>query len=121
MKTTVLTTLAMISLFMISLSSCSADDAPVTDCFNEAYNGTYDGSGTINGAPFSGNLIFTKLECTTAKYEAGGFTENISNLTASSSGGYTGTTSSGGDISITLNGNMINITDSNGTDFTGTK
>ncbi len=121
MKKTVLTTLAMISLFMISLSSCSADDAPVTDCFDEAYNGTYAGSGTINGAPFSGDLIFTKLECTTAKYEAGSFTENISNLTASSSGGYTGTTSSGGSISISLSGNTIDISDNSGTNFTGTK
>jgi len=98
------------------LASCKKDEddgskevAPVTSCFPDSYNGTYDGSGTLSGSPASYELTVTKLSCTTCKIDAGSVVENVKSLEESKDGGYKGKDEDGNDVSIQLAGSTLQV------------
>jgi len=112
--------ITLILFTIATLSSCKSDDAePITACFEDAYTGEYTVTGTVNNELYNGSVNFEKLSCTTAKFVAGDYTENITELEASDAGGYAGKTPNGS-ISIALDGNTIDITGS-GHNFSGEK
>ena len=113
--------ITLILFTIATLSSCNSDDTePITACFEDAYTGEYTViGGTVNSELYNGSVNFEKLSCTTAKFVAGDYTENITELEASDAGGYAGKTPNGS-ISITLDGNTIDITGS-GHNFSGEK
>ena len=96
--------------------------APVTFCLPDAINGTYVGTGTLNNVPNQNiTLVITKQSCESCKIVADStIVENVVDLTESSSGGYVGKDADNNSVSITLNGNSINVS-TDEIDFSGSK
>jgi len=111
---------------IVIASSCKKDEeettpVTVTQCFNDSYDGTYNGSGTINGTPqLSATVTLTKLSCTSCKIDAGSVVDTIVSLEESSSGGYNGKDTEGEGASVKLDGSSLQVNTSKIT-FNGSK
>ena len=110
-----------------SLTSCKKDDDTIEDqsqvisCFEESYNGTYNGSGTIDGVhSLSIVLTLTKLSCTSCKIETSTVTDTIVSLEKSDNGEYKGKDQDGNVSSLQLTGSSLQVSTGN-IDFNGTK
>lgn len=114
----------LLAVIIIGINSCKKKETTptvVTACFEETYNGTYNGTGSVNGLPYMGDLTITKTGCETAHVVTGNSTDDLSSLTVSAAGGYTGKTSTGADATLALNGNSISVTIGTTISFNGTK
>ncbi len=129
MKTT-LKQAAIISgcVLVFGAISCKKKDAitppvAVTSCFLDTYNGTYTGTGMVGGTYYNGPLTLTKLSCTSAKIiKAGSIIENITSLTASNGGGYTGVNANSESATIKVtNDTLLDITIGTTMTFSGHK
>ncbi len=128
MKTT-LKQVAIISgcLLVFGVIACKKKETitppvAVTSCLLDSYNGTYTGTGMVGGTYYNGPLTLTKLSCTSAKIEAGSVIENITSLTASSGGGYTGVNASNESATIKVtNDTLLDVTIGTTLTFSGNK
>ncbi len=115
-----LTLLLAISLF---IGSCSKkDDDPI--CFDDAYNGTYTGTLTVNQVQSPAIVKVTKKGCYDAQIESPAIVadKNINALAPNGQGGYNGKfVEDGSAITISLSGNTISIAANTKYSFTGTK
>ena len=113
----------LFSTFILFQFSCSKDDpAPVavTACFEDSFNGVYNGvDGNVPGDVI---VKFTKTSCTSAKLESAALgNKNVKEITASGSGGgYTGKLDNGSAVSIALTNSNLSVT-CEGYNFTGSK
>jgi hypothetical protein len=108
--------LLVIALMMsFSFIACKKKTDPqVQSCFEDSYNGTYKGNGTIGGTPSSDVTITLKKNSCTAASVSGDISKEITGLTASSGGGYAGKLSDGSEVSISLSGSSLSLS---GKDF----
>ena len=120
------------SVLMIGLRACKKKEeaqeptTTATSCFNSQYNGTYTGSGFSAFSPYtSGTLVITKTGCSSLSLSLNtntsyNFTDNITQVVLSGSGGYTGKQSNGNNITIVL-GSSLNVNAVGSFTFSGTK
>ena len=103
--------------------SCSKDDpAPVavTACFEDSFNGVYNGIDA--NVPGDITVKFTKTSCTSATLESAALgNKNVKQITASGAGGgYSGKLDNGSAVSLALSNTSLTVT-CEGYNFTGTK
>lgn len=113
-------------VLVLGVTACKKKEvivAPVavTSCIEDSYNGTYTGTGMVGGTYYTGPLTFTKLSCTSAKLEAGSTIENLTSLTASNSGGYTGVNANNVSATIKLTNDTLDIAIGSTMTFSGHK
>jgi hypothetical protein len=112
-------------LFLTSLVilSCSKKDDPIA-CFDDAYNGTYNGTITINQVSSPATIKLTKKGCYDAQIESAANIgdKNINAIAPNGQNGYNGTlVAYGSSISMGLNGNTISIIADSKYSFIGNK
>ena len=106
--------------------SCSKKDDPIATvpCFDDAYNGTYTGTLTINQVQSPAIVKVTKKGCYDAQIESPAIVadKNINALAPNGQGGYNGKfVDDGSAFSISLSGNTISIVANTKYSFVGTK
>jgi hypothetical protein len=107
---------------VFALSSCSKEDVKKTSCFQDSYNGTYSGTGKINGVSVPGIMTvrLTKLSCESCKIQSGGETVTITSLEESTDGQFVGKDSNGDTARIDVTGTNLEV-DTEEIEFSGTK
>lgn len=114
-------------LLVFGVTACKKKEAitapvAVTSCFLDTYNGTYTGTGMVGGTYYNGPLTLTKLSCTSAKIEVGSVIQNITSLTASNGGGYTGVNANNESATIKLtNDTLLDVAIGTTLTFSGNK
>ena len=107
------------------LLSCSKKDEPsAIVCFDDTYNGTYNGTLTINQISSLATLKVTKKGCYEAQLESASNIgdKNINSIIPNGQNGFNGKfTEDGSGIIMTLSGNKINIVANTKYSFVGTK
>ena len=108
--------------FVFFQLSCGKDDpAPVTvtACFEDAFNGTYN--GIDSNVPGDVTVKFTKISCTSGKLESVLLgNKNIKDINASGPGSFSGKLNNNTPVAIVLSGVSLTVT-CEGYAFTGSK
>jgi len=116
-------------VIMAGTQSCKKKDVEeeVTNCFADEITGTYAGSGMVNGDLFTGTLEITKKGCTeinlhaTSTTSSVDYSKTVNSLAVSDNGDYTGKTSDGKSVTISLSGSDIQVEVEGEFNFSGRK
>ena len=117
------TLLLLTSLLVVSCSK-KDDTIATVPCFEDAYNGTYTGTITINQVSSPAIVKVTKKGCYDAQIESPAIVadKNINALAPNGQGGYNGKfVADGSTFSISLSQNTINIVANTKYSFVGAK
>lgn len=125
----------LMAVMILGLLSCKKKEEPATKvettetpdpCFNSQYSGTYHGYGNTSVSTFSagGTLVLSKTGCESCSISlnspSGSFSDNITQLTLNSGGGYSGKQSNGNSITIVL-GSHLDVKATGSYTYTGQK